>query len=183
MKQLIDVLSKNKYRIIAIDGRCASGKTTLSNMLMEKLNAEVIHLDHFFLSNVQKTEQRMNEIGGNINYERFITDVLVKVGSNQPFEYLAFDCNSQSLKDKYVIDNNRLLIIEGTYAHHPKFIKYYDYLVFLTIDESLQIERLQKRNPQLINRFINDWIPKEEIYFETFKIKDHADIIINTNNM
>ncbi len=183
MKQLIELLRKNKYRIIAIDGRCASGKTTLSLELKKLLNAEVIHLDHFFLSNDQKTKERMKEIGGNIDYDRFENDVLLKVKSNQPFEYLAFDCNTQSLKDQYKIENNRILIIEGTYAHHPKFIKYYDYFVFLTVDENLQIERLEKRNPHLITRFINEWIPKEELYFKTYKIADNADIVIDTNNI
>ena len=41
--------SKNTVSIIAIEGRCASGKTTLSKRLSEKLGCGVIHMDDFFL--------------------------------------------------------------------------------------------------------------------------------------
>ena len=35
--------------IVAIDGRCASGKTTVSKALSEALKATVVHMDDFFL--------------------------------------------------------------------------------------------------------------------------------------
>ena len=45
----IQRLQKDKERVlIAIDGRCASGKTTLANRLQEELVCEVIHMDSFF---------------------------------------------------------------------------------------------------------------------------------------
>lgn len=34
--------------LIAIDGRAASGKTTLAAMLQKELNCNVVHMDHFF---------------------------------------------------------------------------------------------------------------------------------------
>ena len=43
-------LQKEKERVLlAIDGRCASGKTTLANQLQNILGCEVIHMDSFFL--------------------------------------------------------------------------------------------------------------------------------------
>ena len=36
-------------RIIAIDGRCAAGKTTLAARLAKELGGDVIHMDDFFL--------------------------------------------------------------------------------------------------------------------------------------
>ena len=35
-------------RIIAIDGRCAAGKTTLAARLAKELGGDVIHMDDFF---------------------------------------------------------------------------------------------------------------------------------------
>lgn len=35
-------------RIIAIDGRCAAGKTTLAARLAKELGGDVIHMDVFF---------------------------------------------------------------------------------------------------------------------------------------
>lgn len=40
---------KSSY-IVAVDGRCASGKTTLAEELAECLSCSVIHMDHFFFT-------------------------------------------------------------------------------------------------------------------------------------
>ena len=183
MQKLIELIKMNNIRIIAIDGRCASGKTTLTKELQTQLNAEVIHLDDFFLSINQKTKERLNEIGGNIDYERFLSEVLVNLNTNNPFSYYKFDCSIQTLSTKFNVENNRIIIIEGSYAHHPKFVKYYDLKVFVTVDSTEQIERLSIRNPQLLNRFIDEWIPLEERYFNELKILENADYIINTTNI
>ena len=57
--------------IVAIDGRCASGKSTLAAYLKSALACSVIHMDHFFLQPHQRTEKRLREPGGNVDYERF----------------------------------------------------------------------------------------------------------------
>ena len=51
IKELISRLLNNKENAIAvgIDGRCASGKTKLSEKLKKEFNASVIHMDDFFL--------------------------------------------------------------------------------------------------------------------------------------
>lgn len=182
MEKLIEIIKNNNIRIIAIDGRCASGKTTYTKQLAKALNAEIIHMDDFFLSNNLKTKERMNEIGGNIDYERFISDVLEKLKTNNSFTYKRFDCSSQSLTEEINIKNNSYVIIEGTYAHHPLFVKYYDYKVFMNVNETKQINRLEKRNPKLLSRFINEWIPLEEKYFQTLNVKEQADYLIDTSN-
>ena len=63
-------------RIIAIDGRCAAGKTTLAARLAKELGGDVIHMDDFFLPLELRTEERFREPGGNVHYERFKTEVL-----------------------------------------------------------------------------------------------------------
>ena len=45
-------------RIIAIDGRCAAGKTTLAARLAKELGGDVIHMDDFFLPLELRTEER-----------------------------------------------------------------------------------------------------------------------------
>ena len=42
-------IEEGRVKVIAIDGRCASGKTTLARELAERLGAGVIHMDDFFL--------------------------------------------------------------------------------------------------------------------------------------
>ena len=52
----------------------------------------------------------------------------------------------------------------------------------MTVNETKQIIRLEKRNPKLLNRFINEWIPLEEKYFQTLNVKEQADYLIDTSN-
>ena len=52
----------------------------------------------------------------------------------------------------------------------------------MTVNPLVQINRLTNRNPKLLDRFINEWIPLEEQYFNTLDIKNNADYVIDTSN-
>ena len=62
----IDALLQNQEHVlIAIDGSCTSGKTTLAAALQEKYLCGVFHMDDFFLRPEQRTDERFAEPGGN----------------------------------------------------------------------------------------------------------------------
>ena len=62
---------------------------------------------------------------------------------------------------------------------HPTFNDYSHLKVFMDVSFELQKERILKRNGEyMLKRFVEEWIPKENQYFETFMIKEKADIII-----
>ncbi|MCL1786352.1 MAG: hypothetical protein FWG38_00075 [Defluviitaleaceae bacterium] len=65
--------------VIAIDGRAASGKSTLATALKDVIDGEVVHMDDFFLPKALRTEARMKEAGGNIHYERFLEEVVIRL--------------------------------------------------------------------------------------------------------
>lgn len=53
--------------LIAIDGRCAAGKTTFAEKLSSIMECSVIHMDHFFLRPEQRTKERLAQAGGNVD--------------------------------------------------------------------------------------------------------------------
>ena len=63
IKQVIEAIEANsqEYIVIAIDGRCASGKTTLANKLAQHFHANVFHMDDYFLRKEQRTKERLSE--------------------------------------------------------------------------------------------------------------------------
>ena len=65
------LLNERGAVVVAIDGNSASGKTTLAEELREEFSARVFHCDDYFLQPYQRTEQRLNETGGNFDRERF----------------------------------------------------------------------------------------------------------------
>ena len=72
-------------RVIAIDGRSGAGKTTLSQILSERLGASVVHMDDFFLPLSLRSDKRLSEAGGNVHYERFIEEVLPHINDGKSF--------------------------------------------------------------------------------------------------
>ena len=188
LKQIKDYTDKrvDKYTnglsrplIIAIDGRAASGKSTLAEQLSELLGADVIHMDDFFLPPELRSEERLAEPGGNVHYERFCEDVLPYLKSPELFSYRIFDCSRMDYNGESTVRNTPIRIVEGSYSHHPKFGTYADLFVFSDVDAVEQMRRIRLRNSgEKAQMFAKKWIPMEERYFAEFGIKTHADAVI-----
>lgn len=175
----IDKRIKKGSLTLVIEGPCASGKTTLSEMLREKYDCTVFHMDDFFLRPEQRTPERYAEIGGNIDRERFLAEVLVPLKKGETVNYRRFDCSQMNLLEPVEMKPQKLTVIEGVYSMHPAFSGYYDFSVFLDITPELQKERILKRNtPEKAERFFNEWISLENKYFSGADIKGRCDLCI-----
>jgi len=167
--------------ILAIDGRCGSGKSTLGKMWAEEWNADLFHMDDFYLQPHQRTDERLKEPGGNVDRERFLHEVLLPLKAGQPIVYRRFDCGTFTFDPPKSISPKRIAIIEGSYACHPALRNYYDLRIFLDIDPEAQIERIEKRNgPEALKRFQSIWIPLEETYFRECEVRECCDLILKT---
>ena len=177
----IDELSEREKRItLAIDGVCASGKSTLAALLKSVYSCNLFSMDDFFLQSFQRTQARFDEPGGNVDYERFGKEVIEPLQSGNPFTYQIFDCQIMELFELVDVTPNRLNVIEGVYSMRPEFIDTYDIKVFLTLDEVAQQRRLLERNPGMYDKFINEWIPMENEYFDFFSLSAKCDFVFNT---
>lgn len=175
----LDEQLKNGNILLAIEGGSASGKTTLAARLLEKYDATVVHIDDFFLRPHQRTPERLSEVGGNFDRERFLDEVLIPLRQNKIVLYQKFDCKTQTLKAPICLLPKPLTVIEGVYSMHPELSSFYDLSVFLDIDPETQRERIRKRNePPLAERFFKEWIPLENRYFETTATPNRCDWVI-----
>ena len=136
-------------------------------------------MDDFFLTPEMRTEQRLNEVGGNVDRERFEKEVLIPLTQCQEVTYRRYICASQEFSAPVTLNPKGIVIVEGAYSMHPELMKYYDFTVFLNIDSESQRQRILKRNaPSLANRFFSEWIPLEKVYFEKTDIKNRCDLVI-----
>ena len=175
----IDALLQNQEHVlIAIDGSCTSGKTTLAAQLAKCYNCNVFHMDDFFLRPEQRTKERYGQIGGNVDYERFKEEVLVPLLSRREFCYRPFQCKTFTLTEPVCVPVKKLTIIEGSYAMHPYFGDPYGFKILLTVDPEIQRQRVLERPAFVQERFFTQWIPMENAYLEHFRIADHVDIIL-----
>lgn len=163
--------SFNEFTIFALEGKCASGKTTISNNLK---NITIIDVDEFFLNNDLKTKERLNEIGGNIDYDLY-EQCLQKIKPNSTITYTIFDCSTQSYSTK-TIDIKEKVLLVGVYSYHQKVRKYIDKLCYLIVNENEQLNRLKQR--KMFDRFINEWVPLENKYYNSFDFIGEANILI-----
>ena len=177
-KKIDAALAQSDRVIVAIDGKCASGKTTLAAKLAEHYDCNLFHMDDFFLRPQQRTPERFAEAGGNIDYERFLEEVLIPLQAGEAFCYRPFDCGSFTLSAPVPVVPKRLNIIEGTYSHHPYFGNPYELKIFLTVTPQLQRERILRRPAFLHQRFFEEWIPMENHYFDHFQISRHCDLVL-----
>ena len=177
-KKIDELLTQKDMVIVAIDGKCTSGKTTLAAKLAEIYDCNVFHMDDFFLRPEQRTPERFAEVGGNVDYERFKEEVLVPLKAGKPFSYRPFDCSTFTLVEPVCVTPKKLIIVEGTYSHHPYFGDSYDLKILLTVDTETQRKRILQRPAFLHKRFFEEWIPMENSYLESFEIQKKCDIIL-----
>lgn len=173
----VQALSAKQGRVfVAMDGRCASGKTTLAAALAARYGWSVVHLDHFFLRPEQRSLARYAQPGGNVDHERFLEEVLFPLLRGERPVYRPFDCRSQTLRDPLPFDPGPVVMVEGSYACHPALWEYYDLRVFLTVDPAVQMERITARDGEAYARvYRKKWIPLEERYFSAYDIESRCD--------
>lgn len=176
--QVFSRIDKEKPEIVAIDGKSGSGKSRLGSLLGRVYDCNLFHMDDFFLRPEQRTEERLSEVGGNVDYERFFEQVVAPLLNHTPeFSYQVYDCSVQKLTKVVPVTSKPLAMVEGSYSCHPCLQKAYDLKIFLDVDSQTQKERIRLRNGDwMLSRFIEEWIPKENSYFEKFGIRETCDI-------
>lgn len=174
------VYTERERVFVAIDGPCTSGKTTLATVLQRRFGGNVLHMDDFFLRPKQRTPERFAEPGGNVDRERFEDEVLAPLAAGKIAQYRPWDCHTGDFAASHNVEPARLTIVEGSYSMHPALRGYYDLMICLTIDSGEQLRRLEARNPRMLQRFIDEWIPLENRYFASTETRTAADMIVDT---
>ena len=149
-------------------------------MLQKIFDARIIHMDDFFLTDNIKTPERLLEVGGNIDYDRFKNEIIMNL--DKDITYQPYNCHYHIFDKETVLPQSAVTIIEGAYALHPKFGEYYDYAIFMMISNNQQIARIKQRNGnEMVKIFKDRWIKLENEYFDKFDIKSRCNIIFDTS--
>lgn len=183
LQEIRKLQNRQKRVLLAIDGRCASGKTTLAAQLKKELHCPVIPMDHFFLRPEQRTEERFREPGSNVDYERFLQEVLTPLQIGISFSYRPFDCHTMNFADavQVTVAEKAVTIVEGSYSCHPKLWDAYDMHLFMTTDRQTQMQRIREREGE--NKaavFEQKWIPLEERYFSYYSLEKKCEYAMRT---
>ena len=179
LQTIIDIIDARKPRAIAIDGGAACGKSTLAGLLAARYDCNVIHMDDFFLPPERKTPERLAEPGGNVDYERFRREVTERILSGERYMYHRYDCKTGTLLPVMALPKN-FTVVEGVYSLHPLLRDVFDLKIFLKAPPEEQRRRILERSgAAMLERFVNEWIPLEDMYFEKLGIEKICDMVFD----
>lgn len=171
--------------LVAIDGRCASGKTTFAQRAAQLFDqCSVFHMDDFFLPPEKRMPERLAAPGGNVDYERASAELFEPLRRGEAVAHRRFDCHTMTMGEPEGIPFRRLNLIEGSYALHPELRDHASLRVFFTCSPEVQLTRLERReSPESLEKFKERWIPMEESYFGSLAVEKQSDIVVDTSRL
>ena len=174
--ELAQLLERGERAVIAVDGRCAAGKSRTSDWLSQRLGIPVVHMDHFFLRPEQRTRERLARPGENVDHKRFREEVLEPLAAGKAVSYRPWSCKTGTLGEPIALESSPVVLVEGSYSCHPALWDYYDRRVFFTVDPEEQLRRIEVRDGrEQLQVFREKWIPLEERYFSAFQVEERCD--------
>ena len=160
----------NRRFLLVIDGKCGSGKTTLSEWLGERYGCNVFHIDDFYLPIIMQTPE-----------------VMAPLTADNAVVYRPFLCMEQEYAPGVSLKKTGVNVIEGTYSCHPVLREIYAKLtdwevitLFMDIDDRNQRDRVRGRVGELRFKLFEDkWIPRERDYFSAYSVREYCDYSIS----
>lgn len=176
-----DRLTRYRHAMIVVDGPSGAGKTSLAERLGMIYHTQPISMDDFFLPSDMRTEERLATPGGNVDYERFLSQVLEPLAQKEGLVYQRYDCSTGRMQTQRR-PAAEVTVIEGSYSHHPAFAQkyrsYHAIRLWVDVAEDEQLRRLMQREPEKLEMYRSQWIPLEKSYREAYHIAEKADLSV-----
>lgn len=166
--------------LVALDGRCGSGKTTLAAQLARQFpqSITVIPMTFIFL------QPAVWQTGSRSPAPTWTWSVCVPRCSPPPGPagrpLPSYSCRAGAYLPEQCFAPQPLVIVEGSYSCHPTLADCYDLKVFVACSKEEQARRLLAREGERYSGFTARWIPLEEGYFAKFQIEQTVDFILDT---
>jgi len=173
-----------KPYLVGIAGPSASGKSTVSKMLIEKYpSAARIDLDDFFFS--KDTFPHHNgwsnwELPQNLDFSKLHSTLLALI-KGRTVTVPDYSKKEGKAVGEKIVGPKDLIIAEGFYLFHDRKIRdLFDFKIFLDLPEYIQMKRRLERQPDLDPRYFTEVIAP---FFRKYGLpaRKHADCIINAS--
>lgn len=166
--------------LVAVDGRCGSGKTTLGALLAAVFGCAVVHTDDYYLPFARRAPGWEHTPAANMDLARLRAEVLDPLRAGRAGVSRPYDCHRGQFGPVAALPAGALTVLEGSYAHHPA-LGPYTLRVFLTCEPAVQAARLQAREGGNFEMFRTRWVPLEEGYLQAYGIEAAADLVLHTD--
>ncbi|OZB91297.1 hypothetical protein [Paenibacillus sp. XY044] len=185
---------------VAVDGRSAAGKTTLSDELAEavrELSRGVLRasIDDFHYPGHKYRSQRgewtpRSYYDQGFDYQSFAQFVLQPLGpgGNRRCRTALWDSFHDNVipEQWYQAGERDIAIIDGVFLFHPELAGHWDYVIWLDIDNETMVHRALQRDvawvgsPRVVEeRYRRFWIPAHELYEQLTSAPSQAHAIVD----
>ena len=168
---------------VAVDGRTASGKTTLADELAREIErhdrtALRTSIDGFHRSKSERYRQGRNSAKGYYEDARNLADIrrllLDPLGptGNLTYRTASFDIERDIPVDQppTIASPTDILIIDGTFLQRPELIDAWDYVVFVAVPEELAAERGARRDTNKLGGYAKALLMHQNRYQTAFAL-------------
>lgn len=164
-----------KFYLVAIDGRGASGKSSLLDYLKTRLEGFIfLNFDDYFEPREDSSEW------GFLNRERFAQDVIEPLKTSAAFTYRPYSWHSEPHINPTEITVKKGLCLEGFSVF--SFDLNWDLKIWVEASKEICLQRGVARDadqPNASHVWRNIWQPQEDKYIERIQPLQNSDLIID----
>ena len=140
----------------------------------------ILHTDDFYLPPARRVPDWQHIPCANMDLTRLAAQALAPAQAGQAVMYQAYSCREGAYRAPQQLSAQPLVILEGSYSHHPLLRPYETLRVWVSCSKAQQTSRLQAREGVRYADFAARWIPLEEGYFAQYQIPETADFVVDT---
>ena len=156
-------------RWVGVDGFGASGKTTLAEAIAGALpGSVVVHIDDFARPDVPGWERR-----------RFLAQVLEPLRAGRPAHYQRWDYERNVGAEWIDVPLGVPVVVEGVSSTDVRLGVPWDVTLWVDAAYEIRLARaLDRDGPELLDRWLTDWMPSEEAYAAAQRPQERVDAIV-----
>lgn len=185
---------------VAVDGRSAAGKTTLSDELAEAVRERTrgvlrTSIDHFHYPGHKNRSQRgewtaQSYYDYGFDYPSFANYVLQPLGpdGNRRCRTTLWDSfhDKEMPEQWHNVGDRDIAIIDGVFLLRPELAGYWDYVIWLDIDNETMVNRALQRDVDWVGstqiveeRYRQFWVPVHDLYEQLTLAPSRAHAFVN----
>ncbi len=155
-------------RWVGVDGKGATGKTTLAARIAAALpGSVVVHIDDFARPDLQGWER-----------DRFVRQVLQPLLTGRPGRYQRWDFDRNMGAEWRTVPVGVPIVVEGVSATDERLSVPWDFTIWVEVPYEVRLARaLERDGPERMDRWLTDWMPSEDAYEEAQRPQDRVDLV------
>ena len=148
-------------RWVGVDGKGATGKTTLAAQIAAALpGSVVVHIDDFARPDVKGWERERPLLAG------------------RPGRYQRWDFDRNVGAEWHTVPVGVPVIVEGVSATDERLGVPWDFTIWVEVPYEVRLARAMERDgPERMDRWLTDWMPSEDAYQTAQRPQDRVDLV------